>query len=138
MFAILQISRAKRTRCGRRSMSWTILAAGLPGARWLAKSNRIKHSHRNGGCSRIHHPDHMKRRRPCTSCTKCRAPGYHISLTKGRCGRIVDGERCTGIIQSAVQVNDWAECPSCAGTGWEGDKTCSHCDGRSGWLFVRR
>ena len=77
----------------------------------------------------------MKRRRPCTSYTICQPLDYHISLAGGRCPRVVGGKRCLGINENYFQENDWAECPSCAATGWEGDKACSQCD-RPFWLLI--
>ncbi len=78
--------------------------------------------------------DMEKRLKPETACTDCGAPGSNITLTEdyGNCWRV----GCKGRIQTAIGENDWAECPSCAATGWEGGKDCSQCDG-AGWLFVR-
>jgi translation initiation factor 2 gamma subunit (eIF-2gamma) len=76
-----------------------------------------------------------KRRKPETACTDCGAPGSNLALAEdyGNCWR----PGCKGSIQRAIGENDWAECPSCAATGWESGKVCSQCDG-AGWLFVRR
>jgi hypothetical protein len=79
----------------------------------------------------------MKRPKPATSCTNCGAPGYNIGLTNGKCGRMVNWKRCKGTNQSANQENDWVECSACAASGYEGIAQCSHCDGGSGWVFVR-
>jgi hypothetical protein len=78
--------------------------------------------------------DMEKRRKHETACTDCGEPGSNITLAEdyGSCWRT----GCKGSIQTAIGENDWAECPSCAATGWESGKTCSQCDG-AGWLFVR-
>jgi len=78
-----------------------------------------------------------KRPKPVTCCTNCGAPGYNIGLANGKCGRMVGKERCKGVNQSAIGENDWSECPSCAGSGYEGENRCSQCTG-AGWLFARR
>ena len=81
---------------------------------------------------------HRMRPQPVTCCTNCGAPGYSTQLANGKCGRMLAGtKRCMGTNSSANQENDWAECGSCAGTGYEGRAQCSKCHG-SGWLFVRR
>jgi hypothetical protein len=79
----------------------------------------------------------MKRPRPVTYCTDCRAVGYNIDLADEKCGRTLAHEkRCKGTIQSAIGENDWAECPSCAASGYDRTAQCFQCRG-SGWLFVR-
>ncbi len=77
------------------------------------------------------------RQLPVTVCTNCGAHGYNIQLANRRCGRIVSGKRCEGMNQRASLERDWAECPTCAATGFEGKRYCRHCDG-SGWVFMRR
>jgi hypothetical protein len=79
----------------------------------------------------------MKRPKPVTSCTHCRAPGHNIQLANGKCGRMVGTKRCTGTNQSAIGDNDWGECPSCAASGYDGAAQCRQCDRGSGWVFVR-
>jgi hypothetical protein len=59
-----------------------------------------------------------------------------IQLANGKCGRMIGNKRCKGTNSSANQENDWGECPSCAGSGSEGAKQCSQCEG-PGWLFIR-
>jgi hypothetical protein len=107
------------------------------GARWPAKSNRIKASHRSDRYAAGDYPSPvMKRPKPATSCTKCGAPGYSPGLANGKCGRMVNWKRCKGTNQSAIQENDWAECLSCAGSGYKGAARCIHCDSASGWVFA--
>jgi len=107
-------------------------------ARWPAKSNRIKDTHRSDRYAAGDYPSPvMKRPKPATSCTKCGAPGYSLGLANGKCGRMVNWKRCKGTNQNAIQENDWGECPSCAGSGYEGAARCIHCDSASGWVFVR-
>src|SRR5262249_10453984 len=80
-----------------------------------------------------------KRPLPVTCCTVCGVVGYTIERANTQCGKRFDGKRCKGTISSALQENDWAECPSCNSTGWAGLKglRCTQCDG-AGWLFARR
>jgi DnaJ-class molecular chaperone len=97
----------------------------------------LKIKARPSGCDRILFASRMKLNKPVTICTNCGAPGYHIGLASGKCGRMIGRKRCKGTNQSAIGEKDWAECPSCTATGQKGDKTCRQCDG-SGWLYVRR
>jgi hypothetical protein len=76
-----------------------------------------------------------KQQLPVTYCTNWGKVGHNISLANGRCGQMLDRKRCKGLNQSAIGINDWEECPTCAGTGWTGQR-CVRCDG-AGWLFVR-
>lgn len=77
-----------------------------------------------------------KKPRPVAICTRCGAI-YSLSGVNERCGRTVTGnKRCGGGISSALNDNDWEECPSCAATGDKGGAICASCAG-TGWLFVR-
>jgi len=78
----------------------------------------------------------MKLPKPVTVCTDCGAPGHNIALANGKCGRMFGTKRCTGMNQSAIGEKDWAECPSCAATGYDSASQCMQCKG-AGWLFVR-
>src|SRR5262249_45516379 len=80
-----------------------------------------------------------KQPKPVTICTHCRVVGYSLTGINERCGRTVwRNERCRGVISSALNENDWKECPLCGGFGWKGTSStkCEQCSG-SGWLFVR-
>jgi hypothetical protein len=77
----------------------------------------------------------MKRPKPVTICKRCGAPGHNIILANGKCGRMSSTHRCTGINQSAIGEEDWAECPSCETTGYDRNNQCMQCKGM-GWLFV--
>lgn len=77
-----------------------------------------------------------KRRRPVTVCTVCGAPGYDANLHGKRCGRKIDGKRCSGSTNVAIGEKDWEECPSCGATGYASEKRCDQCSG-SGWIYVR-
>jgi hypothetical protein len=72
---------------------------------------------------------------PTTRCTECGAAGYNVSVANGRCNKIIGGERCHGINQSATNIADWEECGYCRATGFERNKICSQCRG-VGFLFV--
>jgi hypothetical protein len=78
----------------------------------------------------------MKLPKPITSCTNCGAPGYSKQLANGKCGRMSGTKRCMGTNQNAIGENDWAECPSCAATGYEAASQCRQCK-CGGWLFIR-
>jgi hypothetical protein len=78
----------------------------------------------------------MTRPKPITFCTNCRVFGYNMDVTSRKCGRKVDGNMCKGTVQSAIEENDWIDCPSCKTTGLDGIRTCRQCTG-SGWIFVR-
>src|SRR5580704_3826235 len=77
----------------------------------------------------------LKREVPTTRCTECGAAGYNPSVANGRCNKIIGGERCHGINQSATNIADWEECAYCRATGFERNKICSQCRG-VGFLFV--
>ena len=77
------------------------------------------------------------RPKPVTFCTVCGRVGYNIATANQRCGQTFNRKRCRGVNTSALNVNDWSECPSCAATGGENGKTCHQCDG-AGWLARRR
>lgn len=53
----------------------------------------------------------QKNSKPVTFCTVCNAPGYDITLVNGPCDRRTSKEICLGIIQSAIGLHDWQECP---------------------------
>jgi hypothetical protein len=76
-----------------------------------------------------------KRPLPVTRCTNCGKAGYTISRANGPCARVVNGNRCKGLNQSAIGENDWIECSSCRGTGVIA-ANCPHCDG-AGWIVVQ-
>jgi len=79
----------------------------------------------------------MKRPKPVTSCTNCRASGHNIDVVNEQCMRtVLHGQRCQGTNQSALGAADWTECPSCAAFGSDRIAHCFMCRG-SGWLFLR-
>jgi hypothetical protein len=53
-----------------------------------------------------------------------------------RCGQKFGGKRCKGVNSSALNTQDWEECPTCQATGREGGARCPQCDG-DGWRYVR-
>ena len=56
-------------------------------------------------------------------------------MARGRCNKVISGERCHGINRSATDIADWEECAYCRATGFERNKICSLCRG-VGFLFV--
>jgi len=73
---------------------------------------------------------------PFTICTVCRRAGYNSIIVGSLCGRSYYGKRCCGVISSAIQEKNWAECPSCQAEGWIGANSCAECDG-TGWRYMR-
>jgi hypothetical protein len=67
---------------------------------------------------------------PVAVCTKCGKASYNATLINERCGQLINRERCTGLIQTAIGEFDWAECRACMGEG------CAECNG-VGWRFIR-
>jgi DnaJ-class molecular chaperone len=76
-----------------------------------------------------------KMQMPVTFCAKCGAHGYSLLLANRQCGRMIQGKRCRGMHQSALEQNNWTECAACHATGFEGKRYCRQCDG-SGWIFM--
>jgi hypothetical protein len=78
-----------------------------------------------------------KQPRPLSYCTKCyTASWYDLENIDGkRCRRILDarGTLCGGILRSALTPDDWTECATCDGSGYESKGGCSICHG-AGWL----
>jgi DnaJ-class molecular chaperone len=78
---------------------------------------------------------HMKRELPVTCCTQCGSAGYNLRVANGRCSKIIDKERCTGVNAMASKALEWIECAQCEATGYYRNKACPNCKG-SGYLFV--
>ena len=76
-----------------------------------------------------------RRQKPVARCPVCGKVRYSIDLAKKRCAERYDEKRCRGVNRRTIR--HWSECPFCAATGWEGNRTCHRCEG-SGWLFARR
>lgn len=78
-----------------------------------------------------------KQPKPCAVCTDCGRPSYSLSAINNPCGRSIGFKKyCKGVKGSALNDNDWAECPTCHGEGSQVGKKCEQCDG-AGWIFVR-
>src|SRR3974390_3937919 len=55
-----------------------------------------------------------------------------------KCGRpLAYAPKCPGVIRSALDKNEWSECPSCLATGRSDDSGWARCPG-AGWSFARR
>jgi DnaJ-class molecular chaperone len=78
----------------------------------------------------------LKRPVPVTFCTECGNAGYNPTLTKLRCGKTVNGERCKGTNSNASDESDWKECDACNGIGAERNAACARCRG-VGWVPSR-
>ena len=87
-------------------------------------------------CTYMEDPE-PKLRQPVAVCTRCGAVSHNASAINGPCGRIVDRKKCKGCFGSALNVGDWAECPSCAAIGWKNGRHCDQCPDSCGWLYVR-
>ena len=77
----------------------------------------------------------VKQPLPSAVCPVCGTPGP-MERSGKRCSRIAGHRKCKGVFQSAVGVNDWAECPTCGATGEDGMRACPQCQGQ-GWFFIR-
>jgi hypothetical protein len=75
------------------------------------------------------------RPKPVAVCTRCGAVSYAPNLINGQCGQMVAGKRCVGVNGSALNVDDWKQCDTCAGAGSKGTTRCGRCDG-AGWLYA--
>lgn len=78
-----------------------------------------------------------KQPQPVAVCTKCGAYSRRVEVINQQCSERPGGKRCKGVWGSALNYNDWAECPTCEATGREAGNRCSQCDG-FGWIYVRR
>ena len=76
------------------------------------------------------------RQKPVAFCNRCGAVSYSATVINGNCGRMVGGKKCKGVNASALNENDWTECPVCKGFGTNGGKSCEPCQG-SGWVATR-
>ncbi|MGH9549580.1 MAG: hypothetical protein ACRD3W_09400, partial [Terriglobales bacterium] len=56
------------------------------------------------------------RPKPIAVCTRCHGT-YRVEGIHHICGRIIDRKMCGGGIISAIQEDDWDECPSCKASG---------------------
>ena len=71
--------------------------------------------------------------RPRGRCTRCGKTTRSPTSINEAC----TDHYCRGSFRSAVGVNDWSECPTCAATGWTGNVRCQHCQG-DGWHYALR
>lgn len=79
----------------------------------------------------------LKRELPATYCRTCGAAGHNARVANSRCSKTLNGERCSGIIVLARNVEDWNQCANCYATGFSRNKLCSSCLG-VGFLFVQK
>lgn len=73
---------------------------------------------------------------PCGRCTSCGKAVWTPESDRQRCANIIDSQRCTGTIRSAVMEGDWLECQDCGNTGRVEGHQCVSCSG-DGWIFTR-
>lgn len=78
-----------------------------------------------------------KREKPVAVCTRCGAYSRRVEVINQRCSNVYGRKRCKGVWGSALNYNDWEECPTCEATGRESSGRCSQCDGFA-WIYVRR
>jgi hypothetical protein len=75
--------------------------------------------------------------RPVGICPRCHAVVRSFDEIGKKCARPLPyATKCPGVIRSALDKNEWSECPSCLATGHI-DGTCMQCNG-AGWVYVRR
>ena len=76
------------------------------------------------------------KQRPGAVCLSCERP-HPFTFVNAKCSlRRGDGQRCGGVISSAIAPADWAECPTCSATESVNPVPCSACRGE-GWIYVR-
>jgi len=73
---------------------------------------------------------------PVAVCTVCGEFSYRVETINNQCASQHGGKRCRGVFGSAINDDDWQECPSCHGAETIDGKPCAHCAG-VGWRFVR-
>tara|TARA_R110002072_G_scaffold204033_3_gene362103 strand:- start:6387 stop:6551 length:165 start_codon:yes stop_codon:yes gene_type:complete len=49
------------------------------------------------------------------------------------CGIMIDGKRCKGAWQGALNAEDWEECQTCHAT----NSNCDVCNGE-GWIYIKK
>ena len=77
-----------------------------------------------------------KLKQPDAVCPACKA-AHEVRHIGTKCHWLVGkNKRCGGLIIGAASVDDWAECLSCGGRGYDNKEPCRHCDG-CGWIFIR-
>jgi hypothetical protein len=79
-----------------------------------------------------------KRERPVAICARCLTPYRAFEHVGRRCSKILPGERrCPGVVRTAIEREEWLECPACAAGGAVGDAPCARCSGE-GWIYLGR
>jgi DnaJ-class molecular chaperone len=78
-----------------------------------------------------------KKSKPVAYCTRCRAYSRNEGQINQKCHVIRQGNRCQGMMRSALKPDDWVECPSCGATGRVKNGTCDKCAGE-GWILTIR
>jgi len=77
-----------------------------------------------------------KLKEPSAVCAKCHIP-RDIAEVGAKCHRrVARGERCGGLIHTALRIGDWIKCPSCLASRREKRRPCRQCRGE-GWIYVR-
>jgi hypothetical protein len=75
--------------------------------------------------------------RPVGSCAKMPQSGRSFDEIGKKCARPLPAEKkCPGIIRTAIDADQWSQCPSCLGSGRVDDNICEKCGGE-GWVYVR-
>lgn len=80
-------------------------------------------------------------RQPVAVCTVCGKYAFSAAVINNQCAeRPPDHRRrrvrCKGVYGSALNVDDWAPCVGCGGSGRDGHSMCAVCQG-TGFMFVR-
>ena len=69
--------------------------------------------------------------KPVAVCTVCGEYTSRIEVINEQCHIRQGKKRCSGVFGSALNIDDWAECSRCKGSG------CEACQG-CGVMFVRK
>jgi hypothetical protein len=76
--------------------------------------------------------------KPIAVCSSCKQFYYikNVDMINERCNQQIMGKQCSGLIKSALNIDDWEICPTCNGNGCLLSKTCNFCQG-TGWIYKR-
>ena len=78
----------------------------------------------------------IKEKKPVAVCTACGHHTFRAEAINQQCSARPGGKRCKGAYGSALGEGDWAQCPSCGGSGEAKAGPCVPCQG-DGWVYVR-
>lgn len=79
-----------------------------------------------------------QRERPVGVCPRCHAVVRAFGQIGKKCAKPLPfGAKCPSVIRSALEADEWTECPDCGATGRIDASVCPRCEGE-GWLYDNR